>query len=107
LEKEDAVTDDPRGIYLAGDSVRILWALRIKEKEMREIGERMFTILMSGDEPSADDLVFVEVAVVNLHKTDFKRPPFFKLDTWTDFLNQVVADGLAQSQPKLGISSLF
>jgi hypothetical protein len=45
----------------------------------------------------------IEVAVVNLHKTSFKTAPFFKLDTWTDSLNQVVPDGLAQSQPKLGM----
>lgn len=40
LEKNDLITDDPKGIYLAGDSVRIVWDLGIKEKEMREIGER-------------------------------------------------------------------
>jgi hypothetical protein len=48
-----------------------------------------------------------EVAVVNLHKTDFKTPPFFKLDAWTDSLNQAVPDGLAQSQPKLGMNSFI
>lgn len=40
LERGDAITDDPRGINLAGDSVRILLGLGIKEEEMREIGER-------------------------------------------------------------------
>ena len=39
LEKEQGITEDPRGVYLAGDAVRILWDIGIRE-QMAVIGHR-------------------------------------------------------------------
>jgi hypothetical protein len=36
LERETEIAQDPRGVYLAGDAVRILWSL--------VLGKRMFWI---------------------------------------------------------------
>ena len=37
LEKERGITEDPRGVYLAGDAVRIIWDIGIRE-QMADIG---------------------------------------------------------------------
>ena len=39
LEKEQGITEDPRGVYLAGDAVRVLWYIGIRE-QMADIGHR-------------------------------------------------------------------
>ena len=39
LEKEQGITEDPRGVYLAGDAVRVLWDIGIRE-QMADIGHR-------------------------------------------------------------------
>ncbi|GME35055.1 hypothetical protein Z518_01969 [Neofusicoccum parvum] len=80
LEKENGITDDPRGVYLAGDAVRIVWDLGIGE-EMPKIGH--------------------ENDRINFHYSTFLNPAFFHLDMATDCLHQTVPEGILQIQPKL------
>ncbi|KIX07316.1 uncharacterized protein Z518_01969 [Rhinocladiella mackenziei CBS 650.93] len=81
LEKEAGITEDPRGVFLAGDAVRILYSLGIADEEMAIIGH--------------------QVEDVNFHRTSFKQTPFYQLDIRRDGLKQTVPDGILQSQPKL------
>lgn len=37
LEKEKDIVDDPRGVYLAGDALRVLWKLGLGD-QMPSIG---------------------------------------------------------------------
>jgi hypothetical protein len=43
LEKEVGISEDPRGVYLAGDAVRILYQLGIGN-QMDTIGHRKYEI---------------------------------------------------------------
>jgi hypothetical protein len=38
LEKEQDITEDPRGVYLAGDAVRIVCDIGVQEDQMSAIG---------------------------------------------------------------------
>jgi hypothetical protein len=104
LEKEQGITEDPRGVYLAGDAVRILWDIGIRE-QMAVIGHRESWI--PGLPPASVHLIIfllhIAVDKVNFHKGTFKAPPFFTLDTGHGWLNQTLPDGIVQIQPKLGM----
>jgi hypothetical protein len=52
LEKEQGITEDPRGVYLAGDAVRILWDIGIRE-QMAVIGHRESYIHSQGLLPAS------------------------------------------------------
>ncbi|CZR60147.1 related to monooxygenase [Phialocephala subalpina] len=80
LEKEKAVNEDPRGVFLAGDAVRI------------------FTHVGIGDEM---DAIGHQVETVNFHRSNFKNPPFVCMDQTVDVLEQTVPDSILQIQPKL------
>ncbi|KAH8649733.1 hypothetical protein BGZ60DRAFT_551155 [Tricladium varicosporioides] len=80
LEKEQAVTTDPRGVYLTGDSVRIFYS--------------------QGLGPEISDIGHV-VQNVNFHKSTFANKPYFTFDTSLDSMNQALPNGILQNQPKL------
>lgn len=81
LEREREITQDPRGVYLAGDAVRILWSLGL-DKAMPTIGH--------------------ELQTVQFHTSTFVNPPFHSLDLVRDGLQQAVPTGILQIQPALG-----
>ncbi|OAA53199.1 Monooxygenase, FAD-binding protein [Cordyceps fumosorosea ARSEF 2679] len=81
LEKETEVTLDPRGVYLTGDAVRILYDLGI-----------------------GDELEYVGHAAesVQIHRSSFNAPSFLTLKAGaTNALQQAVPEGLLQMQPRL------
>ncbi|KAB5511191.1 putative monooxygenase [Coniochaeta sp. 2T2.1] len=80
LEKEQAITQDPRGVALSGDAVRILYDIGIGDK-LGTIGHDVEKILF--------------------HKATFKNDPFFSIDTTRDALNQAVPEAIMQVQPRL------
>ncbi|KAH7126058.1 hypothetical protein EDB81DRAFT_910869 [Dactylonectria macrodidyma] len=81
LEKDNDITADPRGVYLTGDAIRILYDLGIGH-EMSNIGH--------------------EVHKVNFHKSSFAEKEFFSLNLGTSgVLKQAVPEGILQSQPQL------
>lgn len=81
LERENEITLDPRGVYLAGDAVRILFSLGLGN-EMPIIGH--------------------ELKAVHFHKSSIVNNPFYSLDLQKDILQQAVPTGILQIQPNLG-----
>ncbi|TPX15235.1 uncharacterized protein E0L32_004512 [Thyridium curvatum] len=73
LERETGITEDPRGVFLAGDANRIL----------QDLGSNKV------------------VEEIRFHKSSFKNPPFITVDIRKDTLKQVVPDGVLQIQPRL------
>ena len=59
LEKEQGITEDPRGVYLAGDAVRILYDIGIRD-QMAAIGHGELYIFQGLCKPSlqADNFSF-------------------------------------------------
>lgn len=99
LEKETEITQDPRGVYLSGDAVRVLWDLGIQQEELAHIGHGKSSTPESAtgcteDHPEQTALLF--------HKSSFVNPAFHGMDTITDWRHQVVPDGYMQIQPELG-----
>lgn len=82
LEREHEITKDPRGVYLAADAVRILYDLGL-----------------SADIP----IIGHELDTVYFHASTFNSPPFHKIDTYRDSLQQSVPTGILQVQPALGV----
>lgn len=81
LEKDSEVTIDPRGVYLTGDAVRILYDLGL-ENEVSTIGH--------------------EVHKINFHRSSFGTKPYYRMNIGTrDVLQQAVPEGILQSQPRL------
>ncbi|SMY26208.1 unnamed protein product [Zymoseptoria tritici ST99CH_1A5] len=80
LEKEQDIVEDPRGVYLAADAVRILYALGLGPS-MSKIGH--------------------ELQAVNFHTTSIVNKPFHALDVQRDSLQQAVPTGVLQIQPAL------
>ncbi|KAB5554729.1 hypothetical protein GE09DRAFT_1032756 [Coniochaeta sp. 2T2.1] len=81
LEREKDITTDPRGVFLTGDTIRILYDLGI--------GDDIFNI---GH----------EVDAVNFHHSSFKNKPFLCLNIGTsNALEQAVPEGVLQIQPRL------
>ncbi|KAK0760479.1 hypothetical protein N5P37_006673, partial [Trichoderma harzianum] len=83
LEKDSEVTTDPRGVYLTGDAVRILYDLGL-ENEVSTIGH--------------------EVHKISFHRSTFGTKPYYRMNIGTrDVLQQAVPEGILQSQPRLGL----
>ncbi|KAI0019446.1 monooxygenase-like protein [Xylariomycetidae sp. FL0641] len=80
IEKEVEITQDPRGVYLTHDAVRILWDLGLGE-DMAWMGQ--------------------EVPLVNFHKTSFAQMPFHVFDSSSDEYWHCVPNGIFQIQPRL------
>ncbi|KAI1635446.1 monooxygenase-like protein [Biscogniauxia mediterranea] len=80
IEKEIEITQDPRGVCLTHDAIRILWSLGIGD-EMTNIGH--------------------EMNIVNFHKTSFAQQPFHKVDLGQDDGCQVLPNYMLQIQPRL------
>ncbi|PMD28873.1 FAD/NAD(P)-binding domain-containing protein [Hyaloscypha variabilis F] len=83
LERNLEINEDPRGVFLAADAMRILCQLGFRD-HLHYIGED------------------VEANLIKFHKSDFRRAPFFELPTRGDWLEQVVPAGFFQIQPRLG-----
>ncbi|KAH8700990.1 putative monooxygenase [Talaromyces proteolyticus] len=80
LEKESDITDDPRGVYLAGDALRVLWKLGLGDA-MPSIGH--------------------ELDAIYYHPSSFKAPPFLTIPIAHDWMGHTIPGGILQSQPKL------
>jgi hypothetical protein len=98
LEKEVVIGEDPRGVYLAGDAVRVLYQLGTGHY-MSVIGHgKSAAIHISKSEINH----LPAIKAVNFHKTSFLNAAFFKLDLTHDWLEQTVPGGVLQIQPELG-----
>ncbi|KAI0873912.1 hypothetical protein GGS24DRAFT_366848 [Hypoxylon argillaceum] len=80
LEKDLKTTEDPRGVALTHDAVRICWDLGLGG-DMDKIGD--------------------ELPHINFHKTSFANAPFFSIDPYPDTLAQTVPSAIFQIQPTL------
>ncbi|KAI0853844.1 hypothetical protein F5Y00DRAFT_269213 [Daldinia vernicosa] len=80
LEKESDITQDPRGVYLTNDAVRILWNLGLGDS-LEEIGHALST--------------------VNFYQTSFTNDPFYVMDISDDVFWQVLPNAVLHTQPRL------
>ncbi|KAI1201992.1 hypothetical protein F5X97DRAFT_271876 [Nemania serpens] len=80
LEKELEITEDPRGVAITHDAVRICWDLELGG-DMNKIGH--------------------ELPHFAFHKTSFADAPFFRVDTYPDTFNQTLPTAIFQIQPVL------
>ncbi|XXG97376.1 hypothetical protein Hte_003675 [Hypoxylon texense] len=80
LEKDLEITQDPRGVYLTHDAIRILWDLGLGDS-LKEIGH--------------------EVLTVNFHATSFKNDPFHVMHLSRDDYWQTLPNAILHIQPKL------
>ncbi|KAM3515007.1 hypothetical protein MY11210_001366 [Beauveria gryllotalpidicola] len=81
LEKETEITADPRGVYLTGDAVRILYDLGVGD-ELEYVGH-----------PAEN---------VQMHRSTYGAQSFLTLRPGTtNALEQAVPEGLQQMQPRL------
>ncbi|KAI1471119.1 uncharacterized protein F4812DRAFT_467328 [Daldinia caldariorum] len=80
LEKEAEITQDPRGVYLTSDAVRILWNLGLGDS-LEEIGH--------------------ELSTVNYHRASLVNDPFWTMDIGNDEFWQVLPNAILHTQPKL------
>ncbi|KAI1311631.1 hypothetical protein F5Y03DRAFT_284816 [Xylaria venustula] len=83
LEKELEIVEDPRGIALTHDAVRICWDLGL------------------GDEM---DKISQESPNFNFHTTSFVNPPFFALESYPDRLAQALPGTVFHIQPRLELA---
>ncbi|PVI03658.1 monooxygenase-like protein [Periconia macrospinosa] len=80
LEKEAEIVTDPRGVYLTGDSIRILSTLGLGA-DIAKIGH--------------------VVEETNFHKSTFCSKPFYVVKTGSDAMSQTLPNGILQMQPRL------
>ncbi|KAI0552768.1 monooxygenase-like protein [Xylaria curta] len=80
LEKDLEIAEDPRGVAITHDAVRICWGLGLGE-DMDKIGH--------------------ELPHFNFHKTSFLNAPFFRADSVPDSFGQTLPSAIFQIQPKL------
>lgn len=83
LEQALEPDQDPRGVYLNGDAVRILWSLGVRGEHFTRF---------SG-EPEA----------IHFYKTCITKPsgPYHVMQTKDDFLHQALPGGVTHVQPRL------
>ncbi|EED13286.1 monooxygenase, putative [Talaromyces stipitatus ATCC 10500] len=80
LEKDEEITQDPRGAVLTGPAVRSLWKLGLGEY-VHSIG--------------------LELKSINFHDTSFQNDPFLSFSLEEDSLQHVVPSAIVMNQPKL------
>ncbi|KAI1745378.1 monooxygenase-like protein [Xylaria scruposa] len=78
LEKDLEIAEDPRGVAITHDAVRICWGLGLGE-DMDKIGH--------------------ELPHFNFHKTSFINAPFFRADSVPDSFGQTLPSAIFQIQP--------
>ncbi|KUL83251.1 hypothetical protein ZTR_10460 [Talaromyces verruculosus] len=81
LEKDEEITQDPRGAVLTGIAVRILYKLGLG-KFMHLFGH--------------------ELTGINFHDTSFQNTPFLSFDIDGDVLQHALPTAILLNQPKLG-----
>jgi 2-polyprenyl-6-methoxyphenol hydroxylase-like FAD-dependent oxidoreductase len=81
LEKEATVTEDPRGITLTGDAVRIAFQLGLKDVLLTTIG--------------------LPAGVLHFHHLSYHNPSFMTMDVSVDWMEQAVSNAITQFQPEL------
>ncbi|KAK2811067.1 hypothetical protein FQN50_002402 [Emmonsiellopsis sp. PD_5] len=79
LEKDVEVCEDPRGIVVNGDAVRISYQIGIGEGLTKRIGK--------------------DIGVLNFHSGNFRQPIFMSFDITVDWAEQSVSNNLTQFQP--------
>ncbi|PGG97441.1 hypothetical protein AJ79_09202 [Helicocarpus griseus UAMH5409] len=75
------VCEDPRGIVVNGDAVRISYQLGIGEGLTKRIGK------------------VADIGVLNFHRGNFRQPIFMAFDITVDWAEQAVSNNLTQFQP--------
>ncbi|KAI1281844.1 hypothetical protein F5Y07DRAFT_386621 [Xylaria sp. FL0933] len=83
LEKELKIVEDPRGIAITHDAVRICWDLGL-----------------GGDM----DKISHEMPSFNFHTTSFVNPPFFCAEAYPDGFGQALPSTILHIQPKLELA---
>ncbi|KAI8945221.1 hypothetical protein F4801DRAFT_569154 [Xylaria longipes] len=83
LEKDLEIAEDPRGVAITHDAVRICWDLGLGE-DMDKIGH--------------------ELPHFNFHKTSFLNAPFFSADAYPDGFAQALPSAIFQIQPMLELA---
>ncbi|KAK5629406.1 hypothetical protein RRF57_005121 [Xylaria bambusicola] len=83
LEKELEIVDDPRGITITNDAVRICWDLGLGG-DMEKISQ--------------------ELPHFNFHQSSFVNPPFFQSEAFPDTFSQALPKAMFHIQPKLEFS---
>ncbi|SPO07711.1 related to monooxygenase [Cephalotrichum gorgonifer] len=79
LEKDAEVCEDPRGIVVNGDAVRISYQIGIGEGLTKRIGK--------------------DIGVLNFHRGNFRTSPFMTFDINIDWAEQSVSNNVTQFQP--------
>ncbi|KAJ5467404.1 MonooxygenaseFAD-binding [Penicillium sp. IBT 31633x] len=79
LEKDQEVCEDPRGIVVNGDAVRISYQVGIGEGLTKRIGSDM--------------------GALNFHAGDFRQRPFMTFDLMPDWAEQSLSQNVTQFQP--------
>lgn len=100
LEKEEGITEDPRGVFLTYEAVRILWDLGIGG-ELRKIGHGKETPHHAAENGSVLTRS-PDVETIEFHRTSFLTKPYYVMDSRNDFAQQTVQNGIFQMQPRLG-----
>ncbi|PLN82185.1 FAD/NAD(P)-binding domain-containing protein [Aspergillus taichungensis] len=85
LEKEQEVCEDPRGIVVNGDAVRISYQVGIGEGLTKKIGHRIFST--------------TDIGALNFHRGSFRQRPFMIFDLMTDWAEHAVSQNITQFQP--------
>ncbi|OAL22285.1 hypothetical protein AYO22_07329 [Fonsecaea multimorphosa] len=79
FEKDVEVCEDPRGIVVNGDAVRISYQIGIGEGLTKRIGK--------------------DIGVLNFHRGNFRTRPFMSFDLKVDWAEQAVSNNITQFQP--------
>ncbi|MCJ1297267.1 hypothetical protein MMC08_000053 [Hypocenomyce scalaris] len=107
LEMELEVSEDPRGIAIAGDAVRISYQLGIGDALVAKIGSGKATISMFKFRRLCSQLLWwPDTGTLYFHHKTFQNPPFMNFDLNHDHLQQTVSNAINQFQPNYGCEVL-
>lgn len=86
IEKSLQADQDPRGVYLNGDAVRIIWSLGVRQQHFTDFA----------GEPES----------IHFYRTAISNPsgPYYVMHTNDDFLHQALPGGVTHVQPRLEAS---
>jgi hypothetical protein len=98
IEKAIDVDEDPRGIVISGDAVRISYCLGIGEALTTKIGTGELHLRIS----FAESNIVLGIGVVHFHCRDFRQPAFMSFDLTWDWEAQGVPAEIVQFQPNFG-----